>query len=46
VQCIRGVVRVHNPPDDGPIVGPDVFGSFGGGGGISDSTVLDVRLVD
>ena len=45
LQCIRGTVRLHDPPDDGPIIGPGVLGPLGGGG-ISDSTVLDVRLVD
>jgi Flp pilus assembly protein TadG len=42
VQCIRGTVELHNPPDDGPIVDLDLLGIDG----IDDTTVLDVRLVD
>ena len=42
LQCIRGIVRLHNPPDDGPIADLDLLDI----GGIDDTTVLDVRLVD
>ena len=42
LQCIRGFVRAHIAPTDGPIVDPALAALPG----IDDSTVLDVRLVD
>lgn len=41
-QCIRGEVTTFIPPDDGPIVDLSLLDA----GGIPDTTVLDVRLVD
>ena len=40
--CIRGTVRLWDPPTDGPIIDP-LLALLPG---IEDSTVLDVRLVD
>lgn len=42
LQCIRGIVRAHIPPTDGPIVDPALAALPG----IENSTVLNVRLVD
>jgi Flp pilus assembly protein TadG len=42
VVCMRGRVWLYNPPDDGPIADFDLLDI----GGIDDTTVLDVRLVN
>lgn len=42
VQCIRGHVREWLPTDDGPIAEPGLSGYPG----LSETTVLDVRLVE